>query len=326
MAKKTKQSNQQTLNNYKRILSQKEIDELIEACRDQKNAIKKIKNKNEEIKPYDLVNSSKIIRQRMPILEIIYERFIRDFRVSLSNSLKKNTTISIISTDILKYGEFINTIPIPTAMSIVRFNTLQGSAIILLESKLIYGMIDTYLGGTDRPFPKIEGKEFTQIELSIFRTVLTMIIKDLEQAWSPIHKVDIQYLRTEINPQFIGITHPSSVVIATTLEVEFESVSGTLLFAIPYPTLQPIKNKLTGLFQSQKSNRSTLKDINPDLVSSFKYKVSKRTPEFNITLEEFSNLKEGDVLPITLEKDLPLITTINNKIIKGENWLWKLSV
>ena len=235
------------------VLSQDEVDALLNAVNDDADETSDFGfdddssdiESAENIQPYDLTNQDRVIRGRMPILEIIYERFIRSFRVSLSNSLRKISTISMISTDLLKFGEFVNTLPIPSCMSIIRFNELRGPALVVFESKLAYAIIDSYFGGTDRPFTKIEGKEFTPIELSFMKRVMDMAIIDLEEAWAPVHKIDAQYVRTEINPQFVGVVPPSDVIITTTFEVEFESASGTIMIVVPYSTIEPIKQKLS---------------------------------------------------------------------------------
>lgn len=161
-----------------------------------------------QITAYDLTNQDRVVRGRMPTLDIIYERFIRLFRMSLSNSLRKIASISIISTDLLKFGEFVNTLPIPSCMS-MRFESLRGPALLVFESKLAYALVDSYFGGTDRPFAKIEGKEFTRIQLLIMNKVMELAMKDLEEAWEPIHKTNIQFMRIETNPQFVGVVPPS---------------------------------------------------------------------------------------------------------------------
>src|SRR4051812_45260959 len=181
-----------------------------------------------EVTPYDLTNQDRVIRGRMPTLDIIYERFIRLYRMSLSNSLRKIATISIISTDLLKFGEFVNTLPIPSCMCIMRFESLRGPALLVFESKLAYALVDSYFGGTDRPFTKIEGKEFTRIELSLMQKVMDLAISDLEEAWAPVHESKISFIRTEVNPQFVGVVPPSDVIISTTFEVELENASGTI--------------------------------------------------------------------------------------------------
>ncbi len=247
------------------VLSQEEVDALLSAVNDDADVDSDNDfdddyedEESDNIQPYDLTNQDRVIRGRMPILEIIYERFIRSFRVSLSNSLRKISTISMISTDLLKFGEFVNTLPIPSCMCIMRFNELRGPALLVFESKLAYAIIDSYFGGTDRPFTKIEGKEFTSIELSFMKRVMDMAISDLEEAWAPVHKIDAQYSRTEINPQFVGVVPPSDVIITTTFEVEFESASGTIMVVIPYSTIEPIKQKLSSSYQSENDSVDSL--------------------------------------------------------------------
>lgn len=257
---------------------------------------------DENIQPYDLTNQDRVIRGRMPILEIIYERFIRAFRVSLSNSLRKISTISMISTDLLKFGEFVNTLPIPSCMCIMRFNELRGPALLVFESKLAYAIIDSYFGGTDRPFTKIEGKEFTAIELSFMKKVMDMAIADLEEAWAPVHRIDAQFIRTEINPQFVGVVPPSDVIIATTLEVEFESASGTIMIVVPYSTIEPIKQKLSSSYQTDNDMADSIwtQAMNEHIKQAVATIVVK-LGEASMTVGDLLTLEKGDIIPLNQE-------------------------
>lgn len=257
---------------------------------------------SDNIQPYDLTNQDRVIRGRMPILEIIYERFIRSFRVSLSNSLRKISTISMISTDLLKFGEFVNTLPIPSCMCIMRFNELRGPALLVFESKLAYAIIDSYFGGTDRPFTKIEGKEFTSIELSFMKRVMDMAIDDLEEAWQPVHRIDAQYVRTEINPQFVGVVPPSDVIITTTFEVEFESASGTIMVVIPYSTIEPIKQKLSSSYQSENDVVDSLwTQSMHDHVKQAHATAIVKLGDTEMTVGDLVALQPGDVIPLSQE-------------------------
>lgn len=297
------------------VLSQDEVDALLSAVSDDDVELDDsmsadgsdsdfgaIDELDENVQPYDLTNQDRVIRGRMPILDIIYERFIRSFRVSLSNSLRKISTISMISTDLLKFGEFVNTLPIPSCMSIIRFNELRGPALMVFESKLSYAIIDSYFGGTDRPFTKIEGKEFTQIELSFMRRVMDMAITDLEEAWAPVHRIDAQYIRTEINPQFVGVVPPSDVIITTTFEVEFESASGTIMVVIPYSTIEPIKQKLSSSYQTDNDVVDTLwtRSMHEHINDSESTAVVK-LGETEMTIGDLVNLQVGDVIPLGQE-------------------------
>jgi len=257
-----------------------------------------------EVTPYDLTNQDRVIRGRMPTLDIIYERFIRLYRMSLSNSLRKIATISIISTDLLKFGEFVNTLPIPSCMCIMRFESLRGPALLVFESKLAYALVDSFFGGTDRPYTKIEGKEFTRIELSIMKKVMDLAIKDLEEAWAPVHKTDISFVRTEVNPQFVGVVPPSDVIISTTFEVELENASGTIALVIPYSTIEPIKNKLNASFQTETDRVDkewTLKMEEHLRLTEAHVQVNLGCAD--ITVGDLVNLNVGDIIPLAQDSD-----------------------
>lgn len=293
------------------VLSQDEVDALLSAVNDDEDVDSGVDfddeydeddDESENIQPYDLTNQDRVIRGRMPILEIIYERFIRSFRVSLSNSLRKISTISMISTDLLKFGEFVNTLPIPSCMCIMRFNELRGPALLVFESKLAYAIIDSYFGGTDRPFTKIEGKEFTSIELSFMKRVMDMAINDLEEAWAPVHKIDAQYVRTEINPQFVGVVPPSDVIITTTFEVEFESASGTIMVVIPYSTIEPIKQKLSSSYQSENDTVDSLwTQSMHEHVSGTETLAVVKLGDTAMSVGDLVGLQEGDIIPLQQE-------------------------
>jgi flagellar motor switch protein FliM len=294
------------------VLSQDEVDALLSAVNEEvetapeqaaaANNGEVTQEDDSNIQPYDLTNQDRVIRGRMPILDIIYERFIRQFRVSLSNSLRKISTISMISTDLLKFGEFVNTLPIPSCMCIMRFNELRGPALIVFESRLAYAILDSYFGGTDRPFTKIEGKEFTSIELSFMKRVMDMAINDLEDAWAPVHRIDAQYMRTEINPQFVGVVPPSDVIITTTFEVEFESASGTIMVVIPYSTIEPIKQKLSSSYQTDNDVVDTIwtRSMNEHVQLS-EAAVVVKLGETEMSIGDLISLQPGDIIPLHQE-------------------------
>ncbi len=266
-----------------------------------------------EITPYDLTNQDRVIRGRMPTLDIIYERFIRLYRISLSNALRKFASISIISTDLLKFGEFVNTLPIPSCMCIMRFESLKGPALLVFESKLAYALVDSFFGGTDRPFTKIEGKEFTRIELSIMQKVMDLAMRDLEEAWAPVHETKISFVRSEVNPQFVGVVPPSDVVISTTFEVELENATGTIALVIPYSTLEPIKGKLNASFQTEgdKSDREWIIKMT-DHVKAAQANIRVNLGTANITVGDLVNLNVGDVIPLSQDADGELEVMIEN--------------
>lgn len=255
---------------------------------------------NRVVVAYDLTSQDRIIRGRLPQLEVIYEKFMRSFRVSLSSTLRKIATITHASTDFLKFGEFVNTLPMPTCMSVLRFNALRGSALFVIESKLAYALVDNFFGGADRPYTKIEGKDFTPIELSIVRKVVDLAIEDLEAAWASVEKIQASFLRTEINPQFVGIVPPTDVVIASTFDVELENANGTITVVIPYSTIEPIKQKLSTGFQveSDQTDKKMWTAIIRSQLLDTKMNIKVNLGESEMNLNQLMSMKVGDVIPL----------------------------
>ncbi|MCB0385938.1 MAG: flagellar motor switch protein FliM [Bdellovibrionales bacterium] len=288
------------------VLSQSEVDALLAAvsegelgdCGDQGSQMAGPDDK--VVVVYDLTSQDRIIRGRLPQLDVIYEKFMRAFRVSLSSALRKIASLNHASTDFLKFGEFINTLPMPTCMSVLRFNNLRGSALFVIESKLAYALVDNFFGGADRPYTKIEGKDFTPIELSIVRKVVDLAIEDLESAWSSVEKIDCSFVRTEINPQFVGIVPPTDIVIASTFDVELENANGTITLVIPYSTIEPIKQKLSTGFQveSDQTDKKMWTNTITDQLMGTKVELKVNLGQSSITLEELMELKVGDVIPL----------------------------
>jgi flagellar motor switch protein FliM len=292
------------------VLSQSEVDALLSAVSD--NRVDSDEEGGPEglqsgVVQYDLANQDRIIRGRMPTLDIIHDRFIRLFRVTLSNSLRKMANLSVNSTGPLKFSEFMNSLPLPSCLNILRLDPLRGAAVMVIESKLLYALVDSFFGGNDVPYTKIEGKDFTQIEIKIARRVVLSAIDDLEKAWEPVYPLKIGYSRTEINPQFVAVVPPSDVVIATTFDVELEKVSGTIKIVIPYSTLEPIKSKLSVGFQSEQL------EVDFIWINRVKEQIMQTTAnivvklgEASIQVRDLMNLEVGDIIQLDTDATMPL--------------------
>lgn len=293
------------------VLSQSEVDALLAAVSEGEIAGQDangdaggagaVEKKDDRIVvSYDLTSQDRIIRGRLPQLEVIYEKFMRSFRVSLSSALRKIATLNHASTDFLKFGEFINTQPMPTCMSVLRFNALRGSVLFVVESKLAYALVDNFFGGADRPYTKTEGKDFTAIELQIIRKVVDLAIGDLEEAWASVEKIDCSFLRTEINPQFVGIVPPTDIVIASTFEVELENANGIITLVIPYSTIEPIKQKLQSGFQveSDQTDKKLWSSTFIEQLLGTEVEVKVDLGETEVSLGDLLELKAGDVVSL----------------------------
>lgn len=288
------------------VLSQSEVDALLaavsegEVAANSGDTVASGPKDDRVVVVYDLTSQDRIIRGRLPQLDVIYEKFMRSFRVSLSSALRKIAALNHASTDFLKFGEFINTLPMPTCMSVLRFNALRGSALLVIESKLAYALVDSFFGGDDRPYTKIEGKDFTPIELSIVRKVVELAIEDLENAWASVEKIDASFVRTEVNPQFVGIVPPTDVVIASTFDVELENANGTITLVIPYATIEPIKQKLANGFQveSDQTDKKLWTSIIQEQLLETEVEMKVELGQTEILLRDLMKLKPGDVIPL----------------------------
>lgn len=257
---------------------------------------------NQTIQPYDITNQDRIIRGRMPMMDLINDRFTRSYRVSLSSILRKTTSVNVINREMSKFGELLTTLPIPTCICVLRLNELRGPALIIIESKLAYAIIDSFFGGKDRPFTKIDGKEFTKIELTFMKRIMDITIRDLEESWAPIQVLDAQFMRAEINPQFVGIVPPSEVVLNTTYEIEFESASGTVMIVFPYSTIEPVKQKLSSTFQTDNEVVDTVwSNYLSQHIQTATTEARVKLGEADITLSDLLLMQVGDIIPLNQE-------------------------
>jgi len=288
------------------ILSQNEIDALLSAVNDGEIALEEAAPEGAEqdeaaasAVKYDLLSQDRIIRGRMPTLDIINDRFARQFRITLSNSLRKILQVGVESTSLMKYGEFLNYLPIPSCLNVVRFNPLRGSCIIAIETKLIFTFLNNWFGGSTNAQERIEGRDFTSIELMIVRKVVNLLIDDLQRAWAPVFPIRGEYVRTEINPQFLAVVAPSDVVVLTSFEIEIDNLRGTVQIVIPYSTVEPIRGHLSSGMQSEGGgdDNGWTEQISTHL-EGVETRVSVVLGRATITIRDLLALKAGDVITL----------------------------
>ena len=208
---------------------------------------------SEEIKgarPYSLASQERVIRGRMPTLEIVNERFSRFFQVSFSTSLRKMIEFSSLGIEMVKFGDFLKKIPLPSNINILRLEDLRRNFLLIIDARLLYLLVDHVLGGSGRGHVKVEGRDFSPIESRISRNVVDQLASDFEKAWAPVHPMPVTYIRSEINPQFVPIVAPTEMVIVMSYMLEIEGQGRPLYICIPYSAVEPIKEKLYTGFQS----------------------------------------------------------------------------
>jgi flagellar motor switch protein FliM len=282
------------------ILSQEEVDALLRGI-----SGGEIETENtdlhdpSDVMTYDLTSQDRIIRGRMPTLEMTNERFARLFRTTLSSLLRKVTVVSAMSVDMVKFGEFLKTIPVPTSMHLFKLDPLRGSGLMIVESKIIFMLVDIIFGGSGKNTFKIEGREFTAIENNIIKKVVLSALGDMEKAWRSLIELNISYQRSEINPQFAQLVSPTDVVIVSNFEIEVEYSSGIISLCIPYAALEPIRDKLQTGYQSEQFeiDKTWIRRFKAGLFAS-KVDLTASLGKMQINTGEVIHLKRGDVIPL----------------------------
>ena len=284
------------------VLSQDEIDALlsgvdggdVETETDQPPA-------DGVVQSYDFSSQDRIVRGRMPTLEMVNERFARNFRIALFNMLRRSPVISVEGVQMLKFGEYIRGMFMPSNMNIIKVEPLRGSAMIVMNPKLVFTLVDNYFGGEGRFYNKIEGRDFTAAEMRIVNKVLDLVFIDLKKAWAPVMKLNFKYVTSEVNPQFANIVSPSEVVVVSSFQLELEGGSGELQVALPYSMIEPIRDLLDAGVQSDSSERDD-RWINAlkEGVKEADVEIAATLTQTTLSLRELASIKAGDVIPIEM--------------------------
>ncbi len=291
-----------------KILSQDEVEALLQGVNggDVKTTSDE---KPEGAASYDLTSQERIIRGRMPSLEIINERFARLFQVSMSTFLKKEIEMVPVSVDIPKFGELMRKIPLPSSINIVKMDPLRGHILIIFDTKFVYRLIDFYFGGDAQTYVKIEGRDFTPIENHIIQKVVDKLLQDLEKSWKPVYPVKISHVRAEINPQFAAVVAPTEAVVTTTFKIEIEGEGGDIFVGLPYPAIEPIREKLYGSFHSdQLDENKKWSDRFAEQLNECRIEAVAEIGSTRLTIGEVTRLSVGDVVMLNknVTEDLDL--------------------
>ncbi|MFZ0257177.1 MAG: flagellar motor switch protein FliM [Gammaproteobacteria bacterium] len=252
-----------------------------------------------EVQSYDFTSQDRIVRGRLPTLEMINERFARHLRISLFNLLRRSPEVTVGSVQMLKFSEYVHGLLMPASMNLVRIRPLRGTSLFTFDPKLIFSAVDNFFGGNGRFSAKIEGRDFTPTELRVVALILERIFADLTEAWAPVLPVKFDHLGSEINPHFASIVSPSEVVIISVFHIELDGGGGDFHIALPYTMIEPIREMLDTGVQSDRSDHDerwthSLREE----IETADVKLSSRMVEVIITLRELMELRPGDVIPV----------------------------
>jgi flagellar motor switch protein FliM len=289
------------------ILSQDEVDALLQGIagdgdgEEQEQATRS----GGGVRGYDIASQEKIVRGRMPNLEIINERFARNIRIGLFNLIHKSPEISIGGIKVQKYSAFLREIVVPTNFNIMAVRPLRGSGLIVCDPSLVFAVVDALFGGSGKFRTRIEGRDFSPTEQRIIQRLVEVVTTEYQRAWRGVYPLELAYQRSEMLPQFASIATPSEIVVSTSFAMEIGETSGSIHFCIPYSTLEPIRDVLYSTVQGDGNE--------PDRrwVSLMKGQIQEAAVELVVelahapaTVEQLLAFKPGDFIELDLERGI----------------------
>jgi flagellar motor switch protein FliM len=259
-----------------------------------------------EARSYDFNNQMRIVRGRMPTLEMLNERFARLFRVSLYNLLRRTPEISVGPLNMKKFSEYVHTLHVPTSLNLVKISPLRGTGLIVLDPKLVFAVVDNFFGGNGR-HAKIEGRDFTATEQRIIHMLLRNAFSDLREAWSHILQIEVEFLQSEINPHFANIVSPSEIVVIATFHIELDGGGGNLHVTMPYSMIEPLREVLDAGVQSDRVEHDERWMISlREEINDAEVEISSQLARSTVSLAELLNFKAGDIIPCDFQGKVTL--------------------
>lgn len=296
-----------------KILSQDEVDALLKGVDAGDIATETYKDAvpDDGYPSYDFTAQERIIRGRMPGLEMANERFSRLFRDSLASVLMRFVDVNVHGVEMVMFSEFMKTVPMPSSINIFKMEPLNGYALFVMEAPMVFALIEYFFGGGASLYTKSEGRYFTPIEQRVIRKISGLALRDLGEAWQSLEMIEPEYISLEMNPQFVTIVTPTEGVIKIEIHVDIEEFSGKVFFCIPYSMVEPIKDKL---FSGIKGDRleadirwvERLKNVLGESVVEVMAEVS----EVEITVGDLVNLEIGDIIPLGKAVTDPLLVRV----------------
>ncbi|WP_158907289.1 flagellar motor switch protein FliM [Burkholderia sp. L27(2015)] len=285
---------------HEEFLSQDEVDALLKGVNGEQDAAVDKTDAN-GVRPYNLATQERIVRGRMPTLEIINERFARLLRSALFSFMRRTAEIVVGPVKVQKYSEFIRNLPVPTNLNLVHIKPFRGTALFVFDPNLVFLVVDNLFGGDGRFHTRVEGRDFTPTEQRIILRLLNLIFEHYTASWKPIYPIELEYVRAEMHTQFANIATPNEVVVVTTFTIELGSVGGQLNICMPYSLIEPVRDLLSSPLQGEAL------EVDRRWIRMLSQQVQTADVELEVDLAEITsdflqilNMQVGDVLPLNL--------------------------
>ncbi len=287
------------------FLSQDEVDSLLRGVTGETDETDKGAEPKEGVRSYNLATQERIVRGRMPTMEIINERFARLLRISMFNFIRRTAEISVGQVRVVKFSEFIRNLPVPTNLNLVQAKPLRGHGLFIFDPNLVFMVVDTMFGGDGRFHTRVEGREFTQTEHRIIQNLLSVVFETYTKAWEAVYKLEFEFVRSEMNPQFANIATPNEVVVVTTFEVEFNGVGGSIHILMPYAMIEPIRELLYSTMQGDHvvADKRWLHLLSRQIQSA-EVEIAAVLGHAEVTVDQVLKMRVGEVIPLEVPEHI----------------------
>ncbi len=284
------------------FLSQEEVDALLEGVTGESQKTVEEAAEHGEVRAYNISSQERIVRGRMPTMEIVNERFARNLRVGLFNFIRRSPEISVGPVAVQRYSAFLRELAVPTNFNIVAIRPLRGSGLIVCEPALVFGVIDTLYGGIGKFQTRIEGRDFSATEQRVINRLVDVITTEYKKAWKGIYPLELDYQRSEMQPQFANIATPSEIVISTSFQLEIGDITGAVHFCFPYSTLEPIRDVLYSSTQgdSIEVDRRWVTVLTREIQAA-EVTIVAQLARADATVEQLLSMKKGDFIELDRE-------------------------
>jgi len=282
------------------FLSQVEVDALLKGVTGETDEVKNEQDAS-GIRPYNLATQERIVRGRMPTLEIINERFARLLRIGLFNFMRRTAEISVGPVKVTKYSEFVRNLAVPTNLNMVQVKPLRGTALFVFDPNLVFLVVDNLFGGDGRFHTRVEGRDFTQTEQRIIQCMLNVVFENYEKSWKPVYPAKFEFVRSEMNTQFANIATPNEVVVTTTFNIEFGTTGGEFHVCMPYAMIEPIRDILYSALQGDhmEGDKRWVRLLSKQMQIA-EVELVANLGHAPVTLDQILNKQVGDVISLEI--------------------------
>ncbi len=293
------------------ILSQEEIDSLLGAMDSGDLDIDLDKSDEPEIEAYDITSQSIKLRDQFQALEEIYDQFATLLRSALSGTLQRGIGVEFISTEMVKFEDFMAAFSTPTNFTSFTMDPLIGAGMFALESNLVFSVIDCMFGGNGKPLENTR-EEFTNIDLKMMQKFADETLECLEKAWGFVHPLKLKFKKIETKPEFVHLVGPSDLVIIVVFSIHGPEFSGNMHLCISYLMLEPIKEKLSSRYLREKDRENTWSKELRDILRLTNITVSSELGKTTFNIEEILNLQRDDIINLNTGPQDPVIVKIED--------------